>query len=375
MDIGEKLKLRRRKAGFTQEQIASRMNITRQTLSNWEVGKNIPDIGSIIVLAQLYGLSLDELLLGKIYFKGVSVMLPKRTNDEIRAIISSHYPLSSLVRELTGGLASQTFSFEVNRRRYVFKTGTRKEVHEKEQWVYDRYHHMLPLRRAILIHGSEDEPPYAIYDFIEGVKMFDLNSQELVDIVPSVLELLAILKSIEVSDEVGYGRFDDTGNAPYSSWGEFVEAVCNKDIYNWSEVKKKGLDTDVIDAAIRKLKRGSESIKITKKQLIHGDLGSFNLIAERGRIAGIIDWSLAMYGDHLYDIANFLFWNEDKLQPLIAHLKANYMDTSENKRTIACYMLRIGLEELYNTVILNEAGYDVEWVANRLQSISNEMDI
>lgn len=375
MNIGEKLKLRRLKAGFTQEQIASRMNITRQTLSNWEVGKNVPDIHSIIALAQLYDISLDELLLGKIYFKGVLAMLPKRSDEEVRSIILSHYPETSQVRELTGGLASQTFAFEVNGQQYVFKTGTRKEVHEKEQWVYNKYHHMLPLRRIVLIHESEDQPPYGIYDFIEGVKMFDLNSQELVDIVTSVLEILAILRSIEISDGDGYGRFDSTGNAPYPSWGDFINAIYNEDIYNWSEVEKKGLDADVIEAAIRKLKRGAESIKLTRKQLIHGDLGSFNLIAEQGRISGVIDWSLAMYGDHLYDIANFLFWNEDKLQPLIAHLKAIYMDTAESKRTIACYMLRIGLEELYNTVILNEAGYDVEWVANRLKNITNDMDI
>ncbi|MBO1005932.1 helix-turn-helix domain-containing protein [Pseudogracilibacillus auburnensis] len=74
MNIGEKLKIRRKKAGFTQEQIADKMNITRQTLSNWEVGKNYPDIDSIIMLSRIYQLSLDELLLGKIYFKGVPTM-------------------------------------------------------------------------------------------------------------------------------------------------------------------------------------------------------------------------------------------------------------------------------------------------------------
>ena len=77
MNIGEKLKLRRKKAGFTQEQVAEKMHITRQTLSNWEVGKNYPDIDSIITLSQIYNLSLDELLLGKIHFKGESVMTKK----------------------------------------------------------------------------------------------------------------------------------------------------------------------------------------------------------------------------------------------------------------------------------------------------------
>ena len=77
MNLGEKLKLRRKKSGFTQEQVATEMNITRQTLSNWEVGKNYPDIDSIISLSKIYNLSLDELLLGKIHFKGESVMSKK----------------------------------------------------------------------------------------------------------------------------------------------------------------------------------------------------------------------------------------------------------------------------------------------------------
>lgn len=373
MNIGEKLKLRRQKAGFTQEQIAARMNITRQTLSNWEVGKNIPDINSVIALAHIYGLSLDELLLGKIYFKGELTMFPRRTRDEMEAIIRNHYPAASEIKELTGGLASQTVFFEANGNRYVFKTGPRKEAFGKEQWVYDHYQHVLPIRRVIQIYEPERQPPYAIYDFIEGVKVFDLNRQELSEVVPSFLQILSTLRSLEVSNSDGYGRFDETGKAPYPTWLDFVEAIYNDKIYNWSAAEKKGLDAEIIDTAIRKLKSGVSSVTISKKQLIHGDLGSFNVIADRGHISGMIDWSLSMYGDHLYDIANLLFWNEDKLQPLLTHLKAMYSNSPETENTLHCYMLRIGLEELYNTVILQEAGYDVEWVANRLQRIAKDM--
>ena len=92
MNIGEKLKLRRKKAGFTQEQVAEKMHITRQTLSNWEVGKYFPDIDSIITLSQIYNLSLDELLLGKIYFKGESVMTKKLSFEEIMSLLKTHYP-------------------------------------------------------------------------------------------------------------------------------------------------------------------------------------------------------------------------------------------------------------------------------------------
>ena len=41
----------------------------------------------------------------------------------------------------------------------------------------------------------------------------------------------------------------------------------------------------------------------------------------------------------------------------------------KQREIIYCYMLRIGLEEIYNTVIRNEVGYDIEWVANRLNEI------
>ncbi|MBP1996944.1 phosphotransferase [Paenibacillus eucommiae] len=374
MNIGEKLKLRRIKAGFTQEQIAAKMNITRQTLSNWEVGKNTPDINSIIELAQIYSLSLDELLLGKIFFKGVLGMYPKLTKDEIKITIKNHFPEATNVSELTGGLASQNFTFEVNGQCYVFKTGTRMEVYEKENLIYNNYKGVLPLRSAIQINESEQHQPYAIYHFIEGVKVFDLNSEEIFDIVPSVLQILSDLKSINVSDSEGYGHFDGKGKAPYRTWIDFIEAIYNEDLYNWHQIKNKSIDTEMINEAIRKLITVIPSINLRKKQLIHGDLGSFNLIAHRGRISGIIDWSLSMYGDHLYDVANFLFWNEEKLQPLIAHLKVRYMSTLEERTTLACYMLRIGLEELYNTVILNQPGYDVEWVANRLRTITKAME-
>jgi hygromycin-B 4-O-kinase len=49
MNIGEKLKLRRKKVGYTQERVDEMMNITRQTLSNWEIGKNYPDIDCILL--------------------------------------------------------------------------------------------------------------------------------------------------------------------------------------------------------------------------------------------------------------------------------------------------------------------------------------
>ena len=62
MQIGEKLKQKRNEAGLSQEVLAEKIGVSRQTISNWENNRSYPDIGSVLALSDLYGISLDELL-------------------------------------------------------------------------------------------------------------------------------------------------------------------------------------------------------------------------------------------------------------------------------------------------------------------------
>lgn len=62
MELGEKLKEARAKAGLKQEELAQTIGVSRQTVSNWENNRSYPDIASVMKLSNLYGLSLDELL-------------------------------------------------------------------------------------------------------------------------------------------------------------------------------------------------------------------------------------------------------------------------------------------------------------------------
>lgn len=64
MEIGVKLKDARTRAGMTQEKVAEEIQVTRQTISNWENEKSFPDIVSVIKLSNLYDVSLDKLLKG-----------------------------------------------------------------------------------------------------------------------------------------------------------------------------------------------------------------------------------------------------------------------------------------------------------------------
>lgn len=64
MTIGEKLQARRKELGLTQEAAAKQLHVSRQAISNWETGKNYPDLETIIAISDVYTISLDTLLKG-----------------------------------------------------------------------------------------------------------------------------------------------------------------------------------------------------------------------------------------------------------------------------------------------------------------------
>ena len=63
MELSKKIYQLRKLAGMTQEQLAEKLNISRQTLSKWENGTSIPDVESVVRLSTLFHTSLEELLL------------------------------------------------------------------------------------------------------------------------------------------------------------------------------------------------------------------------------------------------------------------------------------------------------------------------
>ncbi|QIK58107.1 helix-turn-helix transcriptional regulator [Erysipelothrix sp. HDW6A] len=64
MAIKDLLKLNREKMGLTQEQLAEKIYVSRQAVSKWERGESLPDLENIILLSDLYDISIDQLLRG-----------------------------------------------------------------------------------------------------------------------------------------------------------------------------------------------------------------------------------------------------------------------------------------------------------------------
>ena len=65
MTLGERIKNYRQRAGLSQEQLAEKINVSRQAITKWENDSGMPDIDNLILLSKVMEISLDELVMGE----------------------------------------------------------------------------------------------------------------------------------------------------------------------------------------------------------------------------------------------------------------------------------------------------------------------
>lgn len=81
MNLGNNLFQARKKSGLSQEAVAEKLGVSRQTISKWETDETVPDIYQSKRLAKLYNLSLDELIEFDVDEKEIEEII-KNTNEE-----------------------------------------------------------------------------------------------------------------------------------------------------------------------------------------------------------------------------------------------------------------------------------------------------
>ena len=74
--VGKNIKEKRKSLNITQEELAEKLSVTRQAVSSWENGKTEPDIEMLTKIAQIFDISIDELIYGKT--KNILKNIPKK---------------------------------------------------------------------------------------------------------------------------------------------------------------------------------------------------------------------------------------------------------------------------------------------------------
>ena len=64
IELGKQIKKYRLEAKLSQEELADKVYVSRQTISNWENDKNYPDIKSLVLISDIFHISLDNLIKG-----------------------------------------------------------------------------------------------------------------------------------------------------------------------------------------------------------------------------------------------------------------------------------------------------------------------
>ena len=81
MTIGKRIALLRKEKGLTQEELANHMGVSPQAVSKWENDQTCPDISALPKLAELLGVTVDELLTGREELPAVRVLPPEERKD------------------------------------------------------------------------------------------------------------------------------------------------------------------------------------------------------------------------------------------------------------------------------------------------------
>ena len=121
--LGEKLMRLRKKQGYSQQEVADKLSVSRQTISNWECDQALPAVDKAMELAQLYNISLDDLM-----------------ENEIEIVSNNKTKDLHLLQYLIG----KTCTLECTRDAYLLDISTSDGkvliVDVNDDWVKVQYH-------------------------------------------------------------------------------------------------------------------------------------------------------------------------------------------------------------------------------------------
>lgn len=252
------------------------------------------------------------------------------------------------------GLWSQAFFFHKANVDYVLRFGNESESYEKDRISSKYSSGNLPIPPVTEI-GTALGYHFAISERRAGTMIDELGQNEIENVAPAILDMLNALRQADVSKNTGYGYWNKDEIGQYSSWYDFLLAVGVDEpiskIHGWKEslaTSPQGIE--FFERMTEKLKTlATESYE--GRHLVHTDLLHFNVLAENNKISAVIDWGNAMYGDFLYDFANFTFWSPlhpsiqkiDWLEKAKQYFREKEIEIPDFEKKLRACELHIGL--------------------------------
>lgn len=211
--------------------------------------------------------------------------------------------------------------------------------------------------------GQFDERFWCISERMPGVHLDNLTADQMERALPSIARMLISMRDADTSATSGYGGWDQHGNGTFASFSDQLMDVGN-DVPDargggWQPFLNQHEYCRSIFADGMILLKDLCVYLPADRHLIHEDTMNRNVVVQDNDISGVFDWGTAMYGDPIYDLAWFRFWNP--WYPQWAQLDIpGYLEREVGvigdhpEERMRCCLLHIGLMHIrYNAFLGN----------------------
>lgn len=107
--INKQIKVLRSNHNYTQEDLAEKLNVSRQTISKWELGTSEPDLNMVIRLSELFSVSTDHLIMGSDYVASEN-QVKSNQNMNFWMFVSEKWWLVIIILLIICGTIGQVYS-------------------------------------------------------------------------------------------------------------------------------------------------------------------------------------------------------------------------------------------------------------------------
>lgn len=274
------------------------------------------------------------------------------------------------IEEVPTGKIKKVYFFQYKDKWYVIRFSDNDIEFKLEKYVQETLRGKKFSLPQFLYSGIYNNFYYAISEKVEGKSIHTLNEEELKVAIPSVMETLIKLHSIDIKAYEGYGWLDYNMNGTYNTFFEFLNGFFSKDQEGfwkgWHELFKESfLDYGIFNALYKKMMKLAKYCE-GRRYLTHSDFHYNNIIINNSEIAGIIDWGKVSYSDYIFDIATLIleFPDYNLLEEFYTFYKERNFDTSNFIERFICAALcnsldgmrfwaKFGREDAYKSILDN----------------------
>jgi hygromycin-B 4-O-kinase len=271
--------------------------------------------------------------------------------------------------EIASGEFSQAYSFEHRNNKFIVRFNSYTDLgFKKEEIIYSDYTSISTPR--IIEIGKYKDFYFSITKAYEGIQLNKLHKDSFLELLPDLFSTMNTLHTIKIEQE-GYGLWDLDKKGKFESFEDQLRSFIKED--KWEDFAKQNKFFNI--EFVRNLMKEFESlIKYipSERYFLHGDFGRTNIFALDNKIEGIIDWSEAMYGDFLMDVAWLAFW-ESKVNIIDEYYKFNKdnkdLDMSNFQERIKLYLI---FSSLNNIIFEVERGRELSY-GNAVESAKRNL--